>query len=579
MKLYKSIAALAAVSLVISSAAFPAFAAPEKINNLPSKDETVYVIENSDGSAKKIIVSDIFTNVSAEDAEKNMAGLSDIQNISGDCWQGISDKELPVELTITYSLDGNEISAEELSGKAGHVVIRFDYNNTLLTEADINGETKELHIPFTAITGTVLDNDHFSDIEATNAITFNDGNRTVIAGMTFPGMKEDLSSYIEGSDLDIPDFIEISADTDNFQLTSAVTILSGSISGTDALDDTISQLTSAIGITKGTDGIEKGLASITDKFTELYNGISQLSEGLETLSSNNEALVTGAETVFTTLLATANGKLAESGLDLPELTIENYEEVVGGLVTAVQDPQAYAEASARTQVETAVKENEDQIRIGVTEAVKAQVAPQVEAAVKEKVWEQILTSQGMDAENYDAAVSAGMIDENQQAQLNSALEMQMMSEEVAQAIDSALTEQMESDDIKATIENNVVAQIEALTEENLNSPEVQAQIAAGAEAMAAGAESILTLQAQLSSYNEFYTGLKVYTEGVASASEGAATIAEAIKPIYEKTGTVEEISNIFKAYTDLSQKYTSYTDNTSNLNSNVKFICRTESIE
>ena len=44
-------------------------------------------------------------------------------------YQGESSEELPVEVKMTYYLDGQEIQPEELAGKSGKVKIRIDYLN------------------------------------------------------------------------------------------------------------------------------------------------------------------------------------------------------------------------------------------------------------------------------------------------------------------------------------------------------------------------------------------------------------------------------------------------------------------
>ena len=38
------------------------------------------------------------------------------------------NEELPVDVKVTYKLDGEEIEPSELAGKSGKVTIRFDYS-------------------------------------------------------------------------------------------------------------------------------------------------------------------------------------------------------------------------------------------------------------------------------------------------------------------------------------------------------------------------------------------------------------------------------------------------------------------
>ena len=97
-----------------------------------TKEETVYVIANSDGSVDHLIVSDWLKNTLGKDDLKDVSNLSDIINVKGDetftqdgdnttwstdgkdiYYRGSTDKLLPIEMSITYKLDGNTISAED----------------------------------------------------------------------------------------------------------------------------------------------------------------------------------------------------------------------------------------------------------------------------------------------------------------------------------------------------------------------------------------------------------------------------------------------------------------------------------
>lgn len=80
---------------------------------------------------------------------------------------------------------------------------------------------------------------------------------------------------------------------------------------------------------------------------------------------------------------------------------------------------------------------------------------------------------------------------------------------------------MQSDNIQAMITAKTEEQIPLLIEQNMNSPEVQAQITSALEQAKSGATAISALKEQLDSYHQFYIGLGQYTAGVASAKDGA----------------------------------------------------------
>ena len=115
------------------------------------KDETVYVLANADGTVQKIIVSDWIKNNLSLDNITDVTQLENIENVKGDesytlggdntyvwdakgndiYYQGTIEKELPVNISVSYKLDGKSISPSELVGKSGKVSIRFNYENWL----------------------------------------------------------------------------------------------------------------------------------------------------------------------------------------------------------------------------------------------------------------------------------------------------------------------------------------------------------------------------------------------------------------------------------------------------------------
>lgn len=87
-------------------------------------------------------------------------------------------------MKMTYYLDGEEITPEELAGKSGKVTIRADYTNKEKAE---NG----VYVPFAAVTGMML-NKNFTNVEVTNGKVVSDGNNQVVVGFAFPGLSESL---------------------------------------------------------------------------------------------------------------------------------------------------------------------------------------------------------------------------------------------------------------------------------------------------------------------------------------------------------------------------------------------------
>ena len=594
-----------------------------------SKDETVYVLTGADGSVKKIIVSDWLKNELGSASVADKSNLSDIENVKGDesytingdnmtvwdaqgndiYYQGNIQKELPVGLSVRYYLDGKSVSPEELKGKSGKVTIHFDYENRQYETVQINGVNQRIYVPFAMLTGMILDNDTFQNVQITNGKLVNDGDRTVVVGLAFPGLQENLN--LSRDDLSIPDSVEITADVTNFSLgmtvtlacndlfsqlgdvdltsldsTSALDQLTGAmdqlLSGSSALYEGLSTLLDKSGelvsgveeLAQGAAAIKSGADSVDDGAAQLKAGLADLSSGLNTLSANSAALNSGAEQVFNSLLETAATQIRAKGLNVPDLTIENYAGELNTLIKSLDETTVYETAlkqvtdaveaqrpvitqkvteAVRQQVEAKVTAvARQQVEEKVTAAVQQQVTATVTDAVRQQVAEQVIqAAANMSKADYDAAVAAGIIPQQTQDAVNAAIQAQMGSEAVqskiaknvsaqmaSEAVQSKITEnidtqisseavqatiaentdaQMQTEAIQATIQQQTELQVQKAISENMASDAVQSQLKKASE----GAQTLIALKASLDDYNTFYLGLLTYTGGVDDAAAGA----------------------------------------------------------
>lgn len=594
-----------------------------------SKDETVYVLTGADGSVKKIIVSDWLKNELGSASVADKSDLSDIENVKGDesytingdnmtvwdaqgndiYYQGNIQKELPVGLSVRYYLDGKSISPEELKGKSGKVTIRFDYENRQYETVQINGVNQRIYVPFAMLTGMILDNDTFQNVQITNGKLVNDGDRTVVVGLAFPGLQENLN--LSRDDLSIPDSVEITADVTNFSLgmtvtlacndlfsqlgdvdltsldsTSALDQLTGAmdqlLNGSSALYEGLSTLLDKSGelvsgveeLAQGAAAIKSGADSVDDGAAQLKAGLADLSSGLNTLSANSEAMNSGAKQVFNSLLETAATQIRAKGLNVPDLTIENYAGELNTLIKSLDETTVYE--TALKQVTDAVEAQRPVITQKVTEAVRQQVETKVAAAVRQQVTKEVTAAvqqqvtatvtdtvqqqvaeqviqaaANMSKADYDTAVAAGIIPQQTQDAVNAAIQSQMGSEAVqskiaenvsaqmaSEAVQSKITEnidtqisseavqatitentdaQLQTEAIQATIQQQTELQVQKAISENMASDAVQSQLKKASE----GAQTLIALKASLDDYNTFYLGLLTYTGGVDDAAAGA----------------------------------------------------------
>lgn len=603
------------------------------------RDETVYVIANTDGSVRQIIVSDWIQNGLAAAQVEERSELSQVEAVKGSAtytlgqdnarvwdaqgqdlyYQGSIEKALPVDMTVTYQMDGQTVTPGQIAGKSGHVTIRFDYENRQYEMVEIDGTEEKIYVPFAMLTGLLLDSDRFTNVTVSNGKLFCDGSHTAVVGVAFPGLQEDLA--MEKDRLDIPDYVEIEADVKDFSLATAVTVASSGLF--DQLDDEtlekleLGELTDGIGrmtdamdqMMDGSSQLYDGLCTLLDSSQQLIDGVDRLCQGLNELTAHNSQLNGGAKQVFESLIAAANSQLQTSGLTVPELTVDNYSQVLESLLQQLDGASAYAESEARKKIEAAVAAQQEQISAAVTQAVGQQTAAQVEQAVEQQVWQQVLSAAGLTEEAYDAGTAAGAIPQKQQEQLQAALKAQMASETVKGLISQTKVAKMESEELRALIEQKTEQTMAELVEENLQSEEIQSQIRSAAEQASAGAQSIRSLKEQLDSYQSFYQGLLAYTAGVAQARDGAAQLQSSLPALTDgvtrlRDGSMElsdglrqfreegiqkladalggdlgQLSSRLKAIREAAQNYRSFSGDAEDMPSQVRFIYRMEAIE
>ena len=305
------------------------------------KEETVYIVANPDGTSKNVIVSEWLKNKDGSSSIEDTSNLKDIQNVKGDetftqdgdnitwqadgkdiYYQGTIDKELPVTEKVTYFLDGKEMSPEEMAGKSGKATIRFDYTNHEKTTQVVDGKEHEVYVPFTVMTGMVLP-ESYANVEVVNGKVISDGNKKMVVGMAMPGLKESLG--IKDGDLDgeleIPEYVEVTADVENFSLELTMSIIMSDLVGQanlgegfdlSKLDEDLDTLTDASGqLLDGTEELSKGLntlkgsmkefaagvATLRDGISKYTDGASQLNDGIHTLASSSDTLSDGVGTL------------------------------------------------------------------------------------------------------------------------------------------------------------------------------------------------------------------------------------------------------------------------------------------
>ena len=272
-----------------------------------SKIETVYSNLDSNGKSYKTIVSTQLTNEDKVDKLVDFSSLINIENTNGDetfskngnevvwdsngnniYYQGESDKQLPVECKITYELNGEEISAEDLKGKSGNVKIKINYINNEKHTVSINGKQVTMYTPFIIVAGTKIDNTKNKNIKITNGKTVDNGESTLAVGIAMPGMQENIG--ISRNKIEIPEEIEISMETENFEMENIIAVVAVKGIDEDLTSDLNSMYNQVNELVNASNKLLEGANQIKDGTSELAVGANKLKSGTETAYNGSKQI-------------------------------------------------------------------------------------------------------------------------------------------------------------------------------------------------------------------------------------------------------------------------------------------------
>ncbi|MGN1166425.1 MAG: hypothetical protein ACI4S2_08395 [Lachnospiraceae bacterium] len=290
------------------------------------KEESVYVKADPSGNVTDTTVTEWLKNPE-KGSLKDETNLNDIKNVKGDetfsegkdneikwksegkdiYYQGTSDEKLPVGVKISYKLNGKSISAEELNGKSGKVEIQIDYDNDSKQIVEVGSKKEEMYTPFTMITAMMLSTDEYTNVEIDHGKVISDGDKNIVVGMGFPGLKENLDLEETDFDVEIPDSVKITADVKNASVGPTITMASceliseldlDDVDSFDELEDSMDELEDAASqLVDGSKDAKDGADQLKDGAGELKDGTDKLSGGSGELSNGSKTLAEGSKAV------------------------------------------------------------------------------------------------------------------------------------------------------------------------------------------------------------------------------------------------------------------------------------------
>lgn len=302
-----------ATSLVIACSFMP-------ISTLAlSKEETVYGKLNSDGSVKSLFVNEHLVNPDQLDSITDYSDLENIININSNhtyqrkdnlltwdsrgsdiFYQGKTNKNLPVSVEITYQLNGEKISLQDLIGKSGKVEISLKYTNSEKHTVRIHGRNETLYTPFLVATTTMIPSTNNSNIKVSNGKVVDNGNGYLVVGLSTPGLYESLDL----EELNSLDTIKISYDTKKFELATIYSVMTPKIIDNNDLE-----------IFKKLDSVYGNIGMLQDSMNQIEEGSKIVLQGLTTIGDGANQIASNLQVVLEKLEEVKNGAISiDNGL-------------------------------------------------------------------------------------------------------------------------------------------------------------------------------------------------------------------------------------------------------------------------
>ena len=593
--------ASAALALTLAAGcAMPAFAAGKSSF---SKSETVYAVMNGDGSIKSTTVSEHLYSASGLSGVTDKTTLTDIQNTESDAeftqngeelvwntedtdvyYKGNTDKALPIDVKVTYALDGQEAALEDIIGKSGHLTVTVNLKNNETGTVNVNGKDRTIVTPLITAVGVILGGDA-SNVTAEHGMIESAAKSSVAAFVTLPGVKDSLSGLLPDEVDSIEDYLQdtvtVEADVEDFTCPQVMVACATStaalgtsnvfdLSSINDLTDGINQLNDAMSqlmdgasqLVDGTSQLANGVLALLDGANTLNNGaaalddgLGQLTNGLDTLSANNSALNAGAQQVADGVLASANKTLKEGGLIDEDMTWSDYEAVIDNILTMNDKTLAAGRRKiVRTVWEQAPSFKDSQLDLALyLSATKTN--HDLEAALKLM-------------QNYDPSMLCGLV------QL-------MTSEDAKNTAKAELKYQVENSQDMADVRalKTSLSQIQFFVS-SVN------QYTAGVQTAADGAHSAKDGSAQLAAGTKtLYDGVNTLNTGAGQLNDGAGRLNDGLNQFNEEgisklTGALDQdqlhgLKTVLDEMTDRLNNYTSFAGAPDDAESSVKFVYKT----
>ena len=597
-----------------------------------TKEETVYSKLNNSGTQYETIVNEHITNDELLKTIDDISNLLDITNVGGNetfeqkenkiiwnadekdiYYQGKTEKKLPIETSIKYELDGKEMSAEEIVGKKGKVKITITYKNNEAHNVSINGTTEKMYTPFIVITGTTLDTKTNKNIKLTQGKVVEKGEKTILLGVAFPGLKESLKT----NEIDIPNKVEISMETEKFELENMITYITPRVleENESKLADKLNELYSSMNdmksasekLANGANTLQDGTSQYSEKSQEFTDYMNELTQGTENTSEGAKQVADGVNSLATKSSALIPGvsKLSNGAKTLKEKVeymaessqalsagatsintgITNTSKAIDAMNAKLSNIDVKTKTAELTKLVDADKKLKANLETVLTAQKNSATDQQLEATLTQTI---ALLEQNISAneQSIELLKSVGTAQTTVES-IKEGLDGKGTKEEPglkagANSLDKNLTALAKGLDAMNTKSDELVAGTSELSTKSTALIKGISTLKTGANKLNAGTNALNT------SAKELYSASEQLTEKSGDIADGAKELSEGIKEFNTKAinklystvnGDVHNLTSRIDALEKLSKDYMNFAEMDEKMNGNVKFILITDPLK
>ena len=214
------------------------------------------------------------------------------------------DTQLPWNVSVSYKLDGKDVTAEELGGKSGKLSMKL----TVAPNPEYKGTGEYADNYLVQVTGMLKDSEcHKIDAEGATAAA--NGSNTQLTYMVLPGSTAEytVNADVEDFEFDgwqivgVPLSLALdvdSSDMDTSQLNELEDGIAAANDGAGLVKDGAATLSEALGVANnGAGQLMAGANAAADGVTKLADGSAQVNDGAGQVAAGAGALADGSATL------------------------------------------------------------------------------------------------------------------------------------------------------------------------------------------------------------------------------------------------------------------------------------------